>query len=297
MIFWFLVLGSFRHKPAYMKIILSCFTVIFCLQLSAQTTTKKPVTDKLPGINCDNTVTNTLPADAPDRSPSECEIQFDWKVRAAIRDAFRKTLSNFPAADWIISDTAVEKLEEVGKGTEKNFFSLSYDFKIDLAPQSLTYKNWYEKYQAQMEEMKNPKEDSYKKFADLMYRMNNSIHIRFLVRINNVSHSIYFMKGGQQVLPVPGAVYAVRGPKVSALTGGGEENAMDACLIVFGNQEPSLRAEPGGGSSFYLVNSFPKNVSHLTVQNISIRIECNNELLQIILKDTDFKGIAELISH
>src|SRR5436190_21319194 len=116
-----------------MKIILSCFTVIFCLQLSAQTTTKKPVTDKLPGINCDNTVTNTLPADAPDGSPSECERQFDWKVRAAIRDAFRKTLSNSPMAEWIISDTAVEEPEEVGKGPQKKFFSLSYDAKIGPA--------------------------------------------------------------------------------------------------------------------------------------------------------------------
>ena len=64
-------------KPAYMKIISASLAMIFCLQLAAQTTTKKPVTDKLPGINCDNTITNTLPADAPDRSPSDREIQFD----------------------------------------------------------------------------------------------------------------------------------------------------------------------------------------------------------------------------
>jgi hypothetical protein len=72
---------------------------------------------------------------------------------------------------------------------------------------------------------------------------------------------------------------------------------MDACLILFGNQKPPLKTEPGGGSSLYLANTFAKNVSHLTVQNISIRIECNNELLEKILKDTDFKAIAGLVGH
>ncbi len=280
-----------------MKIASTSLALFLGLQLAAQTATKKPVTDKLPGTNCNNTVENKISPDATDRSPSECEIEFDRKVKTALLNAFQKTMSNFPAKDWIISDTAVEELKEVAKGTEQAFFRISYNFKIDLSPQSSAYREWYEKYQVQLDEMKNPKDDSHKKFADFLYRMNNAIHIRFFVQVNTVSHSFYFINGGQQVLTIPGAAYAVRGPKVAALTGGGEENAIDAGLILFGNQKPELKEDPGGGSSLYQLNNFPKNVSHLTVQNISIRIECNDQLLEKILKEVDFKAIAALVGH
>ena len=42
-------------------------------------------------------------------------------------------------------------------------------------------------------------------------------------------------------------------------------------------------------------NSFPKNTSHLAVQNIAIRVECNSDLLNKIIRDTDFKALAEMI--
>jgi hypothetical protein len=76
--------------------------------LFGQTSTKNVITDKMPGILCDNVSHNILPPDAENRSPSECEVQFDWKVRFALRDAFKKALQNFSEKDWDISDTAVK---------------------------------------------------------------------------------------------------------------------------------------------------------------------------------------------
>jgi hypothetical protein len=163
--------------------------------------------------------------------------------------------------------------------------------------QSPVYKDWYEKYQAHMEALRNPNEETYKKFQDFFYRMNNAIHIRFYITVNSVSYSIYFMKGGQQQLVIPGAAYAVKGSKTGALTGGGEEKAMDACLILFGNQKPVIKPEADGGASIYQENSFPKNTSHLTVQNITVRIECNDELLNRIIKETDWNAIHDMIAR
>ena len=241
---------------------------------------------------CSNIVHNTLPPDADNRSPSECEVQFDWKVRTTLRDAFSKTFQHFPSSDWVIADTAVELLTQISKGTEKSFFRLNYNFKIDMAPQSAAYKDWYEKYQAAMQGLKAADEAAYKNFTRFGYRMNNAIHISIFVTVNSVSHSVYFPKGGQQIVTVPGAAFAVKGPNSP---GQSKTDDVDACLILFGNQKPSIKKESEGGASLYQLNNFPKNSSYLTVQNISVRIECNNELLNQILKDTDWKSIAYLI--
>jgi len=277
-------------KTVYLLLLLLLSAPVF-----AQPNSKPVATNKLPGSNCDNIVHNVLPPDALDRSPSQCEVEFDRKIRTALRNAFQKTFLDFPETGWVISDTAITTLEEVSKRTEDNFFNLSYYFKIDMAAQSPVYRDWYNKYQAHMDELKNPKADSYKKFMDFIYAMNNAIHINFYIRVNSVSNSIYFIKGGHQVFTVPGAVYAVRGPKAGSLTGGGDDNARDACLILFGTPKPSIKTEPGGGTGLSGANNFPKNTSHLTVQNISIRIECDNELLNKVVNDTDFKAIADLV--
>jgi hypothetical protein len=278
-----------------MRIVHSLLLLLLSAPVLAQTNSKPVATNKLPGSNCDNIVHNVLPPGASNRSPSECEVEFDRKVRTALRNAFQKTFLDFPETDWVISDTANNTLKEIGKRTEDDFFNPSYYFKIDMAAQSPAYRDWYNKFQAHMDELKNPKADSYKKFMDFEYAMNNAIHINFYIRVNVVSNSIYFMKGGHQLFTVPGAVCAVKGPKAGSLAGGGQDNARDGCLILFGTPKPAIKTEPGGGSSLGGSNNFPKNTSHLTVQNISIRIECNNELLDKIVKDTDFKAIADLV--
>jgi hypothetical protein len=277
------------------KILFICWLAMPGMIAFSQTAVKKYSTDKMPGVNCDNIVHNTLPADADNRSASECEVQFDWKVRTALRQAFSKALQNFPASDWMISDTAVRVLREVSKQSEQYFFNPSYYFNVDLKPESKIYQALAEKQKAVMEELKTPNENTFKKFTETNYKTNNAVHIRFYVLVNDISESIYYIKGGQQVINIPGAAYAVKGSHAGALSGGGEENSMDACFIVFGKPKINTQKEDNGGASVNIENNFPKAVSRLTVQEISVRIECNDELLNKILKDTDFKAIGELI--
>jgi hypothetical protein len=254
----------------------------------AQTGVKNIVTDKMPGSSCDHVVHKDLLVGAENRTPSECEVEFDWKIRTALRNAFSNALKNFPGKDWVIADTAVNVLKEIGRQTEKYFFNLSYDFKIDLNPSSELYRSWSEKYQAA---------SGSAKFMDFYYSMNNAIHIRFYVRVNTVSDAIYFIKGGQQNISVPGAAYAVKGPYAAALTGGGDENALDAALIIFGKPKVVVQKEDNGGMSARTETVFPKGASRLTVQQVSIRIECNDALLSEILKNIDFRSIAAMMGH
>ena len=274
------------------------FTIFFFpAMVFAQSSSKNIVTDKIPGSNCDNVVHNKLDASAQNRSPSECEVQFDWKVRTALRDAFSKAFNKFPATDWVIADTAVKVLQEIGKQTERSFFNPSYYFKMDMEPSSTAYQDWSGKYTAITEELKTPGEATSKKFLDFMYQMNNAIHIRFYVLVNQASNSIYFYKSGQQTIAVPGAAYAVKGSRAGALSGGGIDNAMDACLILFGKPKISVAKDSDGGTGIRSENIFPKGASHLTVQQISIRIECNSELLNTLLKEIDFSAVAAMIGH
>jgi len=283
-------------KLIAMKIKYLFINFFFPAIVFAQTSSKNFMTDKIPGSNCDNVVYNKLDAYAQNRSPSGCEVQFDWKVRTALRDAFSKALNKF-ADDWVIADTAVEVLREIGKETERSFFNPSYYFKMDLNPSSAAYKDWGDKYTAILEELKIPGEATSKKFLSFMYQMNNAIHARFYVLVNQVSNSIYFYKSGQQTITVPGAAYAVKGSQAGALSGGGIDNAMDACLILFGKPKITVAKDSDGGTGMRSANIFPKGTSHLTVQQISIRIECNSDLLDILLKEIDFSAIAAMIGH
>jgi len=275
---------------------------LFSLLLIAQLTTaaaaqvaKQIATDKIPGSNCDNIVHKDLLVGAQNRTPSECEVQFDWKIRTALRNAFLKTFGRFPETDWMISDTAIKTLTEIGRETEKNFFNTSYYFKIDLGQQSPMYKEWYDKYQAATEGLKAGSDNASKNFLDFMYKMNNVIHIKFYIGVNDVSERIYFLKSGQQQVNIPGAALAVKGPRAAGLSGGGDDNAVDACLIVFGRSKITSQKESNGGTSYTIENIFPKGTSHLTVQQVSIRIECNDGLLNTILKEVDFTAIKAMI--
>jgi len=271
-----------------------------CLFLATATfaqTAKTVVTDKMPGAACDNIVHNTLPADAPDRSPSECEIQFDWKVRTALRDAFKKALQQYSANDWVISDTAVEPLKEVSKATERIYFALSYYFKIDMLAQSDLYRSQSEKYNAAMEAVSaQPGATSSNKLSDVLQEVNEATHIKFYITVNDLTKRIYFIKGGHRLFNQPGASFAVRGPYAAGLSGGGIDNARNACLLVFGKSNISSQKENDGGTSFLITNSFAK-ASKLTVQNIAIRMEGSDALIDALLKEIDLKQIEALVGH
>jgi hypothetical protein len=274
--------------------IITCF-LFTATCLFSQTSVKKVATARLSGTNCDNVVHNTLPPDASNRSASDCEARFDWKIRTAIRNAFQNALLNFGGNDWVISDTAIKPLTSISKATEHKFFDINYYFKIDINPSSGAYKNWAQKFQVHLDELKNPKEDSYRKLTEFNYTMNNAIHINCYVRVNEISQNMYFLKGGQQVMNVQGSAYAVKGSYVAPFSGGGLDESKGAWLVVFGKPKVSAVPTSEGGVGINIEHRFAGSVSTLTVQNISIRVECNNELLDKIFAGVDFKSLAALV--
>ena len=265
------------------------------ISLASTVIVSAQVSDKIPGSNCDNIIRNTLPADAPNRTPTECEIQFDRNVRLAVLRAFRKVFDNFNEKDWVVSDTAFEALQDVGKQSGKLYLPVSYYFKIDMKPQSEMYKPLADGYQQLQNEMANPKADTYKKFTDFSYKVNNTIHVNFYITVNDVSDDITFKSEGRsQVFTMPGAVYAVKGTHAVGIT----EGTHDAAFIAVGKTKLSGQSKDEYGTGFRFAENFPKTgFSHLTVQSINIRIECNDELLNKILKEIDFKMLTDMIGH
>jgi hypothetical protein len=268
-----------------------CLLLLF-ITLSAASQT----TDKMPGSACNNVVVDTLKG-SPDRSASDCEVQFDWKTRMALRDAFSSLTRDWAAKNWIVSDTLVTPLKEVSRSSEKYFFRLSWYFNIDLDPTSDQYKKWTEKYQEALIALgQPPSEATTRKFQEGMYEVSNATHVRIYVTVNDPTEEIAFYKSNHQSFSVAGAVSAIKGSYAAALTGGGEENARDAALIVFGSAKTKLENFKEAGAALRVTSNFP-NTSRLTVQSIFIRIECNDALLKEVIKKIDFAAISAMTGH
>lgn len=279
-------------------------SLFFCtVQLHAQPASKI-VTDKWRGSNnCDNTAVDEF-VGAENRSATPCEIAFDKFLRSNLQKAFEKIISGW-SPDWILSDNSsveIKPVKGVGRGSENQFYRLALSdagwFYIELSmnPTSPAFSEWYGLYNASMEQWRtNPNETNYKKLTDMFYRLRHATNIRIYVSTNDYSHRVAFLKSGIKQVSVPGA-YAVRASYVGALTGGGEENSVDACLIYLGKPKAVINLPGDGMQELEVKNIFPANASKLTVQQLAIRIECNAELQELLLKDIDFSVLQSLIS-
>ena len=271
------------------------------MQLQSQHTTRI-VTDKIPGSNCDNTAVDEL-VGAENRSATPCEIEFDRRVRSNLRQAFEKIISGW-SPDWLLSTNSnveITPVKGVARGSEKQFYRLNlsdagwFYIELNLNPASAAYQKLHGLYNSSMEEWRaKPNDTNYKKLLDVFYRLKNATNIRIYVSTNDLSHRVAFLKSGIKNVNVPGA-YAVRASYVNALTGGGEESAVDACLIYLGKPKDVIDLPGEGMQEFEVKNNFPTNASHLSVQQVAIRIECNAELLDLLLKDIDFSVLQGLI--
>jgi hypothetical protein len=278
-----------------------CF--ILSLVLTALATrgqaTQKITTGRMPGSNCDNISLADPSPDMQMRPPSPCETAFHSHVWASMKQAFANVYKWAAGHHWHAGDTTTAPLRLVNKQSEKYFFNsyLNYPIELALDPNSAEYQPWRGKYGAALEAYKNnPGDSTYRNFWRAAYQVNAGTIIRINVYINQVSSSILFFKGGHKVFHVPGAAYAVKGPFAQLRTGGDVENSQDACIILFGKVAVKPRNNEDGSFSLYSETRFP-NASHLTVQQIAVRIECNQELLDQLLKEIDFKTLASLLNH
>ncbi|MGB8190861.1 MAG: hypothetical protein WCF67_03025 [Chitinophagaceae bacterium] len=263
----------------------------------------KIVTDKIPGSDCNNTAIDQFTG-TQNRSATPCEIELDKRIRTAFRKAFAKLIDNWPAEEWTHANSSMDykPIAAMGRESERSFFNPAFSdvsvfyLELNLNPASPAYSKLYEEYTSLQNEMlSKPSEAATKKFFDWNYRARSSTSIRIRTMVNNVSYGMTIFKGGSKPVNIPGAAYAVRASNVAPETGGDITESMDACLIVFGKVQPKVTNEQDGSQGIKVTNEFPQKTSRLTVQHVMIRIECNPELLDRVLKDVDWSLIYELV--
>jgi hypothetical protein len=261
--------------------------------------TQKVATGRIPGSNCDNISLADPSPDMQMRPPSECETAFHSHVWTIMKQAFAKVFTWAADHHWMVGDTASRPLKQVNKQSENYFFNsdLNYQIELLLDPASAEYGSYRGKYGVALEQYKNaPGDSTYRNFWRAAYDVNAGTIIRINTYINQVSSKILFFKDGYKVFNVPGAAYAVKGPFAQLRTGGGVEDSQEACIILFGKVAVKPKKNEDGGFSIYSETHFPK-APHLTVQQMAVRIECNRELLSVLLKEIDFKVLASLLDR
>lgn len=254
------------------------------------------VTDKIPGIDCNNIVDDKLKGTgATNRSASACEIEFDRRVRIDLQNAFGKLIREWATRDWIIEDTLIQTLTQRSRSSEKQFYFLEYILKLNLKANNPLYQSLQKKFADAMEELRShPSEAATRNFYEAGYKARGITQITIRVLINNPTSRIGFFKGGYQPLKIEGASYGIKGAYMVPETGGQIEDGKDGCFLLFG--QPKVTTEKNTDGAVYITsqNIFPK-ASHLTVQQITQRIECSDEWQSEVLKQVDSKALAKMI--
>jgi hypothetical protein len=249
---------------------------------------------------CDPKIHNTLPPDAQNRSATQCEIEFDTRVRKTISGAF----SEVEKLDgWIVgSVTPLKEISQVGKESEKRYYDYGYtdlgryELKLVMDPASEAYKKWAEEY-AQVISLPMTDSINVKKFMDFMYRMKNATHITISVNIN-VSYRAAIIKGGHKTLDLPNTAFSWQANYVGAMSGGGMDNAIDCTTLYLGNfSAPVITKDNLGMEGIEVHPQFGKGTPLLSVQNMYIRMEANSELVQLILSKLDLVMLNSLLKQ
>jgi hypothetical protein len=253
--------------------------------------------------NYDNVVHDKL-FNAEDRSPTESERKFDFAVRQVINESFEKAVEEFTNKNWVLEkETPVQEIYGIYRGTEKKFYdpgtSTGGDFIIHLQldAQSDEGKTWRERYDALTEEFrKDPyKKGNIDKATAFGKEMHAATDIEIRVSINLFNGGYTAFSSIHQVIRPETGVLALYVQDAQAATGGGAEQSSPAMFVFAGNwADPRFSKLEEGGESCTTTASYNKNASKLSVQTLSIRINCNQTLAKEILQHIDFKKIKSL---
>jgi hypothetical protein len=253
--------------------------------------------------DCDNVLYDRLPG-AEDRSTTDCEKKFDLDVKTKFSQALEKAISNLQSQHWLIkSITEVKPDIEVHRGSEKYMTYLGqYSVELQLDPASEEGQGWYKKMKDAMDEISNNASNAnYKpdnnKFMKIAYEVKNNTNIFIVVYPNSEVGNIGDYTNQHKVLQLPGAVYVQQASYSGARSGGGIDNALDVTTAFFGRWKPGkTEVDSDGGSSTNVGGYYDKAASHLSVQNIRIRIEASHVLANQILKDLDVQKILSALN-
>jgi len=246
--------------------------------------------------DCDNVVHDKL-IGAQDRSPSECEAKFDLDVRTAIHDALLPLIEKFQNDGWEINQqTNLEPLLGVARGSENDIFSTSYDLLLRVGRTSAIYTDYQKRFNDLSEKLKDASRESRDQFMKFGREMNGALNSNIYFMVNNHSAGFGNFKGGSKVTKLSSNIYIIQSPYVQSSTGGDENEAIDATLVLIGKwKQPVIEKNDDGSENVRVNPVLDSSASHLQVQNIVIRIECNPSVAKAIIDTMNLKNLQDLI--
>jgi hypothetical protein len=179
---------------------------------------------------------------------------------------------------------------------ERAVFARNYAIYLSQSPE--LYAPLAEKSQRVMAQLSGLSGDAaMKALMDLQYEVRTTTKISLTVGLNQTpSPYTYFLKAApKSLLSVPGAVFAVSGSHVAGLSGGGDENSVDAAVILLGKARGSLAKDSSGMLTARIDMTFPATPPALKVQSIGLRIEVAQEISDKIIARTNFRALAAAI--
>ena len=126
--------------------------------------------------------------------------------------------------------------------------------------------------------------------------MNGALNSNIYFTVNNQSAGFGNFKGGSKITKLSAKIYIIQSPYVQSSTGGDENEAIDATLILIGKwKQPVIEKNDDGSESVTANPVLDPLASHLQVQNIVIRIDCNPSVTKAIIDVMNLKKLQDLI--
>jgi hypothetical protein len=278
------------------------------MQVSGMISLKKDIASKTSATasykDCDNVIHDKM-IGAQYRSPTECEVKFDLDLRTALHLSFKPLIDSLLKNGWRLEkETQVKSIMGIGRGSEKNFYDPgltdvgNYALHFQLNPASPEYKNWQTQYADMMNDFqKDPtKPGSMDKLTAFTAEMKVATDISIYVNVNYSATAAVNFTTSHHVEKTPNTTCVVYLKNAQAATGGGKEESGNAAWVYFGKWSSPKFQKNSDGSERVELNATPDpKASHLSVQTIVIRMECNDDLSDEVIKYTDFKKLQSLL--
>ena len=237
--------------------------------------------------NCDNVVHDKL-SGASSRSPSECEALYDLDVRTAIHNAFSAVIKRLEKEGWKVNEqTDLSPLTGVGRGSEKDIFNTTYDVKLSATPGSASFAVYQQKLSALNEKANNNfSKETIEEYRKVGHEMRGATQIAISVSVNNHSAGFSNFKYGAKLSSLPDNIYKIQSPSVQPKTIADGDESKDVTFLLIGKwKQPVIERSGSDGEQVKTTASINPSLSHLSAQNIIIKIECNQSLADEIIKD------------
>ena len=244
--------------------------------------------------DCDNAIHDKLTG-AQDRSPTECEVKYDLEVKTAFQKAFENVVSGFQNDHWLVKKiTTLDPITHAPRSSDNSSFLGSYGIELEMDPENDKYATFKKRYN---ELLNGGGTQGVTEIASFLKQMTGSTSIKIYAGVNSTYSSMYIYKEGHKMLKAPGASYVIESPYMQSGGGGGIESSVGADYIYIGNwKAPVIVKDSDGGETIKVMPVIVKSGTTLSVKNVTIRIECNSELAEQILKGIDLSKLTSLLN-